>query len=91
VRLIGHFDHSRAQSQACPRRQIFLAHIHVNKQLITSQRPSPFLARNQGDHSRIHDVELHVGMRRPVRCPGTGANFPTVPDKTFDQVQRSFF
>ena len=67
-----------------------MAQIHVNKKLIPCQLPTTFLLRHEGDHAGIHDVDLHVGVRKPILCKRTAASLPVVAHETHFQIKLPF-
>lgn len=66
VRQWTDFEHGGADGELCSTRQVFLAEIHVDVELIAGEWPTFFLLRNQCGDARVHDVDLHFRMRRMV-------------------------
>src|SRR6267142_2114065 len=67
VRWRCHFDHSRADRQLRSSGQVFRAQIHVEIKLIAGELPATFVLRDERSDASIHNVDLHVMVRRTVR------------------------
>ena len=62
VRLRAHLEHHLADAEPAPGRQVLLAEVHVDVELVAGEWPSVDLARKHGDASRVH--QRHLGLGR---------------------------
>jgi hypothetical protein len=90
VRLRGYLDHRRANRQLSTSGHVGRAQIEVDEQLIAREVPAARVLRYEGDNARVHEIELHVGMRCTVRRPPAAAVLPAVADQAVHQIELSF-
>ena len=66
VRKWTDFEHRRTDCDSRSRGQILFAQIHVDVELIAGEWPAFFLLGHESRDASIHDVDLHLRMRRSV-------------------------
>ena len=79
----------RSQPQPGTRRQIVHAQVQIDEQLVARERPAGGVLRDQGNRAAVHDVDLHLVMRRPIRRARALALSPVVPDEALGETQLS--
>lgn len=67
VRDLGDFQHDVTKSKLLADWEVLDAQVHIDKQVVARQCPPAGVAGNEIDGPRVHDGDLHVGMRRPIR------------------------
>jgi hypothetical protein len=87
VRLGGHLDHRGSDRQPGARGEIALAEIEIDEQLIAREVPAALVLRQQCDHARVHQVQLHLGVRRAVGRALAAADLPAVADQAVGQIE----
>jgi hypothetical protein len=85
--LIRHLDDGRAQREPRARREILGAEVQIEKELIPGPLPAIAIRCDQLDHTRAHDVQLHVGVRSPIRGAGASAQAPAITDEAKAHVE----
>ena len=58
----GHFDQGFAELQAYARREVLMAEIKIDVELVTRQGPALPAPRHQRGNPGVHQGELHVQM-----------------------------
>ena len=66
VRHRGDLEQRGADREPGPGRQILVAEIQIDDQIVPGERPARLLLGDQRDRARVHDGHLHVGMRPAV-------------------------
>jgi hypothetical protein len=91
MRLGRHFDHRGADADARAGRHVVPAQIEIDIQLIARKGPAGRILRHERDRAGVHDVDLHVGMRRlPVGAARARAEPPRVADESLDEIELRF-
>src|ERR1044072_4860122 len=90
VRQWAHFQHRRPDCDTRACRQILLTQIHLNVELVTGERPTIFLLRDERGDTRVHDVDLHLWMCGAVRSFSTAAHFPVIADQSIRYMKLRF-
>jgi len=88
--LIGDLDDGAPERQARARREVALAQVQVEVELVAGQGPAVAgRAGQQLGDAGVDDVELHVRVRRAVGRPVAAPGTPRVTEQAILQVQRS--
>ena len=85
--LVGDLDDGRAEGEAGAGRRLLDAQVEVDVELVAGQGPPVGVDRHQGRHPGVHQVELHVGMGRPVLGAVAVPDPPAVADEAVVEVE----
>ena len=84
------FNDSRAESEPSSRREIGAAQIQVNVELVAGKLPSVFTVSDEGGRAGVHDIELHLRVRGPIRRHRASASLPVVAHNSMIDIQLGF-
>src|SRR5262245_16890123 len=84
-----HLENRRTDREKRARRQVGLAQVHLDKQLVACKWPTPFLLGHKCNHARVHDGDLQIRMRAAVGCFRTTAQRPVIAYHSLVYIQHS--